>query len=308
MKGLLKFFFTILLLAFVFNKVDISKVFIILLGFDPIFFLCALFIQFTLSIVQAHRWRLILKSTHIKINFVGAWLNVLIGLFFNQAFPSSIGGDAIRIYLAKSIGLGAAFRSIVIDRIFALLVLSTISLCICVIFFTISSDLPYILFMLIAEMIVIIGCFAPLFVEPIIGTLKKFKKLNFSSINTFCYQYRTIFFDQKKIVPIISMSIIIHFFVSVSAVLLFIGMGSNISPIILGSIFALVNLFSVIPISFGGWGLREGLAIALFSTLEIQSEVVFAVSVLFGFLMMVVGLSGGAVWILTSEIHKELKS
>lgn len=307
MKGFLKFLFTILLLAFVFSKVDISKVFLILLGFDPIFFICAFFIQFTLSIVQAHRWRFILKSTHIKINFVGAWLNVLIGLFFNQAFPSSIGGDAIRIYLAKSIGLGAAFRSIVIDRIFALLVLSTISLCICTIFYILSSNLPYILLMLIAEIIVIIGCFAPLLLKPIISSLNNFKKLNFNSINTFCYQYRTIFFDQKQIVPIILMSIIIHFFVSVSAVLLFIGMGINISPITLGSIFALVNLFSVIPISFGGWGLREGIAIVLFSSLNIQSEVVFAVSVLFGFLMMVVGLSGGAVWILTSEKNKELK-
>lgn len=306
-KGLLKWSITIALLGFVLSKIDVLEFFSILSAFDPLFFLLAFCIQFSLSILQAIRWRIIVNSAQIKIERVGAWLNVLIGLFFNQAFPSSIGGDAMRIYFAKSIGVGSAFRTIIIDRIFALLTLSVISLCICCVFFLTSSDLPYIELMLLAELLLILGCFAPIFGELVGQKLKKFKRVNLATINTFCCQFREIFYNQTKILQIAFMSITIHFFVSVSGVLLFLGMGSDISPLLLGAIFALVNLFSVIPISFGGWGVREGVAIALFSSLDIETEVVFAVSVLFGVLMIAVGLSGGAIWFLASKKARALK-
>jgi uncharacterized membrane protein YbhN (UPF0104 family) len=44
---------------------------------------------------------------------------VLVGLFFNQVFPSSVGGDAVWAWRCNrlGIGVGAAIRSLVLDRV-----------------------------------------------------------------------------------------------------------------------------------------------------------------------------------------------
>ena len=72
----------------------------------------------------------------------------------------------------------------------------------------------------------------------------------------------------------------------------------NFSFVEIGAIFALVNLFSVIPVSIGGWGLREGLSIFLFSIANINYEQALAASLIFGVVMLMVGLVGGAIWMI----------
>ena len=84
-------------------------------------------------------------------------------------------------------------------------------------------------------------------------------------------------------------------------------MGVETDLVTLGAIFALVNLFSVIPISLG-WGIREGVAFALYPISGVKIETALAVSILFGAVMIIVGLIGGAVWLLSGDKAKELKS
>ena len=90
-----------------------------------------------------------------------------------------------------------------------------------------------------------------------------------------------------------------------SAIFLFLGTGSDVSPILIGLIFALISLFSVLPISLGGWGVREGLAITLFSAVNVQNETALVVSLLFGVLMIMVGILGGLIWLLSQKIIGE---
>jgi uncharacterized membrane protein YbhN (UPF0104 family) len=50
---------------------------------------------------------------------------VLVGLFFNQVLPSGVGGDAVRAWRCHRLGIGvaAAIRSLVLDRVSGYLVL-----------------------------------------------------------------------------------------------------------------------------------------------------------------------------------------
>ena len=75
-------------------------------GLEPIFFLSALAIQLVLSFVQTERWRIILLAGKLRTRLVGAWLNVMIGLCFNQVLPSSVGGDAIGFTTRNPLGWG----------------------------------------------------------------------------------------------------------------------------------------------------------------------------------------------------------
>ena len=126
-KNVLKLLISIGVLAVLFSKVDLLQFSTIMRSLDPICILSAVAIQFVLSVIQTERWRIILSAGKIRIRLVGAWLNVMIGLCFNQVLPSSVGGDAIRVYNARSLGLGLALRSILIDRLIALFTLSILS-------------------------------------------------------------------------------------------------------------------------------------------------------------------------------------
>jgi uncharacterized membrane protein YbhN (UPF0104 family) len=56
-------------------------------------------------------------------------------------------------------------------------------------------------------------------------------------------------------------------------------------------------LVSILPISVGGWGLRESAALILFTPLGIDAAHAMAVSVLFGLVLTVLGGFGAIIWI-----------
>ena len=307
-KNALKLLISVGVLTVLFNSVDLLQFSNIMRGLEPIFFLFALAIQLVLSFVQTERWRIILLAGKRRTRLVGAWLNVMIGLCFNQVLPSSVGGDAIRVYHAKSLGLGMALQSILIDRLIALFTLSVLSFFICCIFYFDDVNQPYLGLMLGLEMLFIFSCVLIVFGTPIIGKISGITGLNLNTVSSFSDQLRTVVLVPSKFVSVLSMSFIIHFFVSISVILLFVGVGVETDLVTLGAIFALVNLFSVIPISFGGWGIREGVAFALYPISGVKIETALAVSILFGVVMIIVGLIGGTVWLLSGDKAKELKS
>jgi glycosyltransferase 2 family protein len=59
-------------------------------------------------------------------------------------------------------------------------------------------------------------------------------------------------------------------------------------------------LVSILPISIGGWGLREGAALVLFAPLGVDATHALAVSVLFGLVLTVLACGGAVVWFLSS--------
>ena len=80
------------------------------------------------TIIASERWFTICKAIKIQTNRLTLLKYFCIGLFFNQALPSSIGGDAIRIWMIKrhadTIPISAL--SVIVDRIFGLVALFTI--------------------------------------------------------------------------------------------------------------------------------------------------------------------------------------
>ena len=62
-----------------------------------------------------------------------------------------------------------------------------------------------------------------------------------------------------------------------------------------------VILVSLLPISFAGWGIREGAMIAMLGTVDVAPENALALSVAFGFLMLILSLPGALVWFLSEN-------
>src|SRR6202789_3048591 len=88
----------------------------------------AVAVTFLQIFVGALRWREISGECHAPLETRQAMRFNLIGTFFNQTLPSSIGGDAVRLWLVARSGAGwrAATYSIFVDRAIGLIALAVI--------------------------------------------------------------------------------------------------------------------------------------------------------------------------------------
>ena len=78
--------------------------------------------------IGALRWRAISALCQAPLTDLQAFRYNMIGAFFNQTLPSSIGGDAMRLWLVNRTGAGwrAATYSILTDRAIGLIALALI--------------------------------------------------------------------------------------------------------------------------------------------------------------------------------------
>ena len=74
-------------------------------------------------------------------------------------------------------------------------------------------------------------------------------------------------------------------------------MGLNISLFGMLLVVPITNLLIALPISIAGWGVREGVMITGLGFLNVSVEAAFALSILYGLLMLVVSLPGFVDWI-----------
>ena len=63
------------------------------------------------------------------------------------------------------------------------------------------------------------------------------------------------------------------------------------------ALFSAVILVTAIPISFAGWGLREGAMVALFAFAGLGAGTALALSLAFGVLFIAASLPGCAIWL-----------
>ena len=57
----------------------------------------------------------------------------------------------------------------------------------------------------------------------------------------------------------------------------------------------------MLPVSFGGWGVREAALVYFLRTAGVSAEAALTLSIAFGLLRMLVGAVGGIVWIMVDK-------
>lgn len=123
LKPLLKIAISLALIAIVWRAFDVKGVVSHFAKVDAATLLLATVIALSIALLHTLRWLAVIKANGTQLGFKTALQVVLIGHFFNQALPSSVGGDAVRIWCAYRAGLNfsAAANTVIIDRAFTLL-------------------------------------------------------------------------------------------------------------------------------------------------------------------------------------------
>jgi uncharacterized membrane protein YbhN (UPF0104 family) len=74
-----------------------------------------------------------------------------------------------------------------------------------------------------------------------------------------------------------------------------VGMGLSINPVFFVSVMPAIALISALPITVGGWGVREGAMVAGLSIFSVPADTAIALSISYGLGGLLVALMLGAV-------------
>jgi uncharacterized protein (TIRG00374 family) len=123
---IIKIILSIFLVYIIFIQVDISAIAEKIAQMAPSWIIAVAFFFVIQVTCAAQRWRYVLAGMQQHLATRSALRLIFLGQFFNQCLPSNIGGDTLRMFYLRreGIGTGSAIRSVLLDRIAGLLILT----------------------------------------------------------------------------------------------------------------------------------------------------------------------------------------
>ena len=293
---LLKVIVSLGLITFLINQVDFNKIINILRNVDITMIIYAMILLTIQVFIATTRWQFVLKCQKIMLSYKSTLQILWSGLFFNQAMPSSVGGDVIRGYYLKKQGitLGRATLGVLMDRLFGmtglvLLVVASLPL----LFGLISDPIARsgVLFIALGISLALLFIF---FTDKLPGNFSHLRVIRgFYSLSQ---EGRHCISKNYNGLIIMIMSILIHLISVIAVMTMAIGLGINVEWGGILLMIPLTSLIMVVPISIAGWGVREGVMVVGFGYLGVAPEAALALSILYGLLILAVALPGGAIW------------
>ena len=106
------------LLAVLFSRVDLTRLWSVARQASPVWLAAALVLYFAMVLASALRWGILLRAQHVSLSYGFLTQSFLVATFFNNFLPSNIGGDVVRITdTAKAAGSKTLATTVVlIDR------------------------------------------------------------------------------------------------------------------------------------------------------------------------------------------------
>lgn len=291
------------LLYFAFSRVNFNFISQRLDSLDYVWLSAAVLIFIGQTMVGALRWQKIVHHCEAPGNplfaLSGAFRYTFIAAFFNQTLPSTVGGDAVRVWLLgrNQGGWQAATFSVLIDRMVGVLVLAILVVFCLPWSFALISDVTG----RIALLVVGFGSIGACLVFLAFGFLRWrlferwwLTRQLAAAGSTAC----RVLGSPSSGPLIIAYSLLNHLMLITAAWCL---AKSVAAPLEWSQALLLVlpvMLIASIPLSIAGWGTRETAMVLAFGYAGLPEGDGLIVSVLMGIAAFAAGLLGGAVWIL----------
>ena len=292
MKPLFKLAIATGLLFWLFTTLDGRAAWQYMENAQPALLIAALGMQLLSQVTAAFRWRLIMQKLNVHHPLSFYLQSYFKGALFNQLLPTSIGGDAYRVAELHVHGtpLKEAVYAIFIDRIIGLVGLLLLNM------LALLWAWPQKLFPAILTYTLVSVTLAALFGALLLLWLHRWRKLYrwpptrlFAELSE---RFHRVYHQPRDILIQLGLSVLTHLF----AMLAIFGIGHAVhinEPI--GLYLALTPpaiLLTILPITFAGWGVREGALVSLFMLIGIQQAPVLAMSVLYGIILIFAALPG----------------
>lgn len=295
----LKAVVSVSLLGYLFSKVGLQEVQTTLgrASYGYLFFAAAvLLLQ---AVAGAVRLSLVIKTISFPIRLRATLDVMFIGLFFNQALPSSIGGDAMRIWRLRHHGfpLRTAINSVLLDRLIALAALALFML----ISYPVLHQIVDNRLLRLADVIVSLGLIAGF------AMLYYFRRIPrrlygwriTEEIRHISTEAHKVTRTPRRAIELVMLSIVMHAMTGMAVYGVARGLGLSIGLLECVVLTPPILLITVLPISVAGWGVREAGMVTALAFAGIAAHDALIVSILFGLLLVLISIPGGVFWLYT---------
>jgi uncharacterized membrane protein YbhN (UPF0104 family) len=318
---LLKLAVTALILAFFIRQFDIRSMVHTLATISPYAIFAAVIAVLAQSLAAAGRLVMVVARFGPRFGLGDSYRLTLESMFFSQTFISFLGGDALRIWRIRRLGLTLpkATSAVVLDRLIGTLVNHTFLLATLPWFLSskVNSSIKIILVVLA---IAGVTAFAMLLLlgsdrgrVSILNLLPN--RIRAGAVTRFIVDISTVGRDllaNRRLYWVFALSASISSINIVIFAIILSGMGV-VLPLAAGCALLVPAIMEIamLPISLAGWGVREGAAIVAFGALGLPADQALGASIAFGLIVAAVSLLGGVLWLIdrrqTTQMSLDLR-
>ncbi len=291
------------LLIYLFSTTDREALLLRVRGGDVLLFACAVALYAGMLAISTWRWRLLLQALGFPARLRDLTSSYLVATFFNNFLPSNIGGDVIRVRDSSKLtgSTTASLAVVAVDRVLGLGALYLLA------FLAFVMGGPAVRHLAGAR-VVLVGLglafagIAWVFFRP--GTARRlmaWSRLStigwvskqFEIVQGAVHVYRT---DLGAVTLAFGASValqtlvVLYFYTVAHALLIPLPLPAALLMV------PLCTLIQTVPVTFNGWGLREGLFVVYFSQVGLPRDNALAFSLVGATLIVVLSLSGAVVW------------
>lgn len=247
-------------------------------------------------LISVQKWKLLLEAQGINLSWPELWQAYWAGLFFNNFLPSSIGGDALRIWwVGKRAGdTPGAATSVITERILATAGLAVTGLIGAALVGKADSRAVSLFVILTVLSLGLMGMLAR-------GSLPRWAQLRQGRIASFLkgmaghghkFHRQTCRLARVGILSV-------AFQIAVVGVNYCIFRSLHIDALLTGDLLYVIPVISVaamLPLGINGYGLREGAYVVMLEAYRVPAGTAVSASLLFVFLVSLCSLYGGYTW------------
>jgi len=288
---------TVILFAVLFCRFDVARVMNVLSHGSVLLFATATIVLAGTTPFNAQRWHTILAdradiapAALLKILFVG-W-------FFNQVLPTAVGGDVVRAWRCHQLGasLASAIRSVLLDRVCGFAVLIVLYLATLPDLLSIIREPVQQRMLLLVLAGSIAGLVAFCMFDRLPSGLRRLRPI--AAFADLSIEMRRVLLTRPwRLATVFGLSVVSMLLPILSIDLIGRCVGIDLSFTRWLAIVPPVAIFQLLPVSLGGWGVREAALVIFLGALGIPGETALAASLCIGLSQILVGLPGGLIWL-----------
>jgi uncharacterized protein (TIRG00374 family) len=289
-KTVLRLALSAVTIFLVFHEINFTEFFAYLVNIHRDYYITAILIQIVSALVAAYKWDMIMVRLGYVRDFRFYAKAYMVGTLFNQVLPTSVGGDAVRVGYAHKLGAGLrkGLYGVLADRYYGVVGLILLNFFVLI---SVRPILPPALFTVIC--IVLLAVSGGLLLALLFSRFHFLKNIKFIQM---LYELSQALVDSigslGHLLLLLFLAILANFLTIFATYLIALALDLPISLLDLLGLMPVITLITLLPISFAGWGVREGAMVGFLLFLHLPKAAILSLSVLYGIMLIIASLPG----------------
>ncbi|MCK4545389.1 flippase-like domain-containing protein [candidate division WOR-3 bacterium] len=308
----LRLFVAVLLMFLILRSIDFVPILGRIKTINLLWLLLGFLLTLFLVYLNAIRWKILLSTHNVNLSVWKLFRVYLIGFFFNNFLPSSIGLDTVRTVYLRQHGLKEVASSVIIERFIGVISLFIYMFIGFMFIERTNIDFNIILYSMIVLFVLILMFFL-LFNKRIVSVFKPLVlKIRYKNIGSMAIEFYKTFLEYANNKKDLLLALLTSFLIQTIVIFINITIAKmyyiDIGIIHFFSLIPIISVLSMIPVSINAIGIREGAYVYFFTMVGTTKEMALLISLSFLVITAMTSLIGGVLFVFEKGNKKLEKS